>query len=127
MPPESEEIETEIAEEEVIEEFVVIQEMLNDFIQENPDYEGSSSDDDEDIAEDNLPLSALASWQKKPFNSKTLADGAIREPVEILTPYVYFERYCNVELMEEMALTTNQYYMANTDIQMKPPCSLLDM
>ncbi|XP_045496650.1 uncharacterized protein LOC123695014 [Colias croceus] len=120
-----------------------IEEMLNDsgdegddgdeldadyFIQENPDCEGSSSsDDDEDSAEDNLPLSAQASWQKKPFNSKTLPEGAIREPVEILTPYEYFERYFNVELVEEMALTTNQYYMTNTGIQMKPPCSLLDI
>ncbi|CAG5019376.1 unnamed protein product [Parnassius apollo] len=73
---------------------------------------GKSEENDDD----NIPLSMLAGWQKKPFNGKPLPEDACRDPGDIKTPYEYFERYFTDELMEQMALTTNQYYMANTGI-----------
>lgn len=101
---------------------------LDNFIEENPEYSSSSSsDEDEENDDDNIPLSMLAGWQKKPFTGKSLPEDAVRDPGDIKTPYEYFERYFTVELMEQISLTTNQYYMANTGIQMKPVCCLLDI
>ncbi|GBP44035.1 Chimeric ERCC6-PGBD3 protein [Eumeta japonica] len=101
---------------------------LDNFTEEYPEYlSSSSSDEGEDSDEDNVPLSMLAGWQKKPFNGKPLPEEALHDPGDIKTPYEYFERYFTVELMEQMALTTNQYYMAKTGIQIKPVCSLLDI
>ncbi|CAG4937776.1 unnamed protein product [Parnassius apollo] len=98
------------------------------FIEENPEHTSSSSSDEgEENDDDNIPLSMLSGWQRKPFNGKPLPEDAVRDPGDIKTPYEYFERYFTDELMEQMALTTNQYYMANTGIQMKPVCSLLDI
>ncbi|CAB3254118.1 unnamed protein product [Arctia plantaginis] len=95
--------------------------------EENSEYSStSSSDEGKNNDHDNIPLSMLTAWQKKPFNSKPLPEDAVRDPGDIKTPYEYFECYFTVEIMEQMALSTNQYYMENTGLQMKPS-SLLDI
>lgn len=74
-----------------------------------------------------ITLSQLLTWQKSHFNSKPVPEEADRPPADICTPAEYFERYFTVDLLEQIALTTNQYYMAKTGIQMKPVCTLLDI
>ncbi|GBP67404.1 DNA transposase THAP9 [Eumeta japonica] len=57
---------------------------LDNFTEEYPEYlSSSSSDEGEDSDEDNVPLSMLAGWQKKPFNGKPLPEEALHDPGDI--------------------------------------------
>lgn len=94
--------------------------------EDRDDSDSTSSDSDDDSEDDNIPLSQLR-WQKKLFNSKPIPQDAVRPPGDIHTPSEYFERYFTSELLEQFALTTNQYYMVNTGMQMKPICTLADI
>lgn len=57
---------------------------LDYFIEENPEYSSSSSSGEgEESDDDNIPLSMLAAWEKKPFNGKPLPEDVVRDPVDI--------------------------------------------
>ncbi|CAG4966110.1 unnamed protein product [Parnassius apollo] len=68
----------------------------------------SSSSSDEDV-----PLSNLR-WKKKKFDGKSIPGVSGPKLHAVLTPAQYLEGYFALELMEQFALATNQYYMTET-------------